>query len=248
MTPRRYWQAVLAAAVVTSTAGNVFHACLTAPIALRTPAAFAAALPPLALLAVTHGLTSSAGAGVRRKVYRWAVAGAVGIAALAFALSYAALRDLAIQLGQPRITAAGWPLLADLTIAVSSLMLLAVRPDAPADTLLHQPDVPVPAAATAPVPAPAAPAADVAAVASADAAGVLHLVQGDAPGDAPAERVMHQARLLVHQGVTRLDVPVVADVLARSAAGASQRSIGRELRVDPRTVANILDAVEEPTG
>jgi hypothetical protein len=85
-------------------------------------------------------------------------------------------------------------------------------------------------------------------VASGDAATMLHLVQGDA-GDAAADAVMHQARLLVHQGVTRLDVGIVADVLARSAAGASQRSIGRALNVDPRTVASILEAAEqEGTG
>ena len=134
MNARRYWAGVLAAAVAVSVAGNVGHALLTAHAALRVPAAVAAALPPLALLAVTEGLARSHGRGVRRRVYRAGVAGGVAIAGLAFALSFAALRDLAIALGQPAAVAAGWPLLADATIAVSSIMVLALRPDTEAAT------------------------------------------------------------------------------------------------------------------
>ena len=74
MSPRRYWAWVLAAAVAVSVAGNVGHALLTATPALRTPAAVAAALPPLALAAVTEGLARSHGRGVRRRVYRAGVA------------------------------------------------------------------------------------------------------------------------------------------------------------------------------
>ncbi|WP_133055195.1 DUF2637 domain-containing protein, partial [Mycolicibacterium fallax] len=134
MSARRYWAWVLAAAVAVSVAGNVGHAILTANPALRTPAAVAAALPPLALLAVTEGLARSHGRGVRRRVYRAGVGGAVVIAALAFVLSFAALRDLAVMLGQPAAVAAGWPLLADATIAVASIMVLALKPDEAATT------------------------------------------------------------------------------------------------------------------
>ncbi|RDH12697.1 DUF2637 domain-containing protein, partial [Tsukamurella pulmonis] len=130
MSPRRYWAATLAAAVAVSVAGNVGHALLTAPEALRIPAAVAAALPPIALLVVSEGLVRTAGHGVRRWAHRAGVAGAVAIAALAFVLSFAALRDLAIALGQPAAVAAGWPLLADAAIAVSSIMLLATKPAA----------------------------------------------------------------------------------------------------------------------
>lgn len=128
MTISRYWGWTLTAAVAVSVAGNVGHALLTATPALRGYAAVAAALPPLALLVVTEGLAHSVGHGVRRWTYRAGMAGAVVIALLAFVLSFAALRDLAIALGQPAVVAAGWPLLADATIAVSSVMLLAVRP------------------------------------------------------------------------------------------------------------------------
>lgn len=127
--PRRFWFVTLISAVAVSVAGNVGHALLSAPEHLRIPAAFAAALPPTALLAVTEGLARSAGHGFRRWTYRAGVAGAVAIAVLAFVLSFAALRDLAITLGQPPAVAAGWPLLADATIAVASVMMLATRPE-----------------------------------------------------------------------------------------------------------------------
>lgn len=125
---RRYWRCLLAGAVAVSVAGNVGHAFLTAAPHLRAAAMVAAALPPVALLGVSEGLARSAGAGARRGVYRAAVAGGVVIAGLAFVLSFAALRDLAVALGQPAVVAWGWPLLADATIAVSSAMLLAIRP------------------------------------------------------------------------------------------------------------------------
>ncbi|PQM53749.1 hypothetical protein C5U48_02785 [Mycolicibacter virginiensis] len=128
MSIRRYWGWTLTAAVTVSVAGNVGHALLTATPALRGYAAIAAALPPLALLTVTEGLARSVGQGVRRWAYWVGMIGAAAIAMLAFVLSFAALRDLAIALGQPAAVAAGWPLLADATIAVSSIMLLAVKP------------------------------------------------------------------------------------------------------------------------
>ncbi|WP_435594681.1 DUF2637 domain-containing protein [Tsukamurella tyrosinosolvens] len=132
LTPRRYWATALTLAVAVSVAGNIGHALLTATSDLRLFAAAAAALPPLALLLVTEGLMRTAGHGRRRWAYAAGVAGAVAIAALAFVLSFTALRELAIALGQPEAVAAGWPLLADATIAVSSVMLLATKePEAP---------------------------------------------------------------------------------------------------------------------
>nr|WP_238407219.1 MULTISPECIES: DUF2637 domain-containing protein [unclassified Mycolicibacterium] len=70
----------------------------------------------------------SAGAGVRTAAYWAGVAGGVGIALIAFVLSFWALRSLAIMLGQPPQVAAGIPLLADLLVAASSVMLLSFRP------------------------------------------------------------------------------------------------------------------------
>lgn len=128
MTARSWWRAVLVAAVTTSICGNIYHALLTAPPGLRVPAAIMSALPPLAVVGITEGLMRSAGAGVRPAAYWAGVAGGVGIALIAFVLSFWALRALAITLGEPPSVAAGLPLLTDLLVAVSSVMLLSFRP------------------------------------------------------------------------------------------------------------------------
>lgn len=128
MNARAWWRAVLVASVTISISGNVYHALLTAPDGLRIPAAIMSALPPLAVFGVTEGLMRSAGAGVRTGAYWAGVAGGVGIAMIAFVLSFWALRSLAIMMGEPPGVAAGIPLLADLLVAVSSVMLLSFRP------------------------------------------------------------------------------------------------------------------------
>lgn len=139
MTARSWWRAVLVAAVTTSICGNIYHALLTAPPGLRVPAAIMSALPPLAVVGITEGLMRSAGAGVRPAAYWAGVAGGVGIALIAFVLSFWALRALAITLGEPASVAAGLPLLTDLLVAVSSVMLLSFRPVSSVATV----DVPV---------------------------------------------------------------------------------------------------------
>ncbi|MFC6130233.1 DUF2637 domain-containing protein [Mycolicibacterium llatzerense] len=128
MNARAWWRAVLVASVTISISGNVYHALLTAPDGLRIPAAIMSALPPLAVFGVTEGLMRSAGAGVRTGAYWAGVAGGVGIALIAFVLSFWALRSLAVMMGEPPGVAAGIPLLADLLVAVSSVMLLSFRP------------------------------------------------------------------------------------------------------------------------
>jgi Protein of unknown function (DUF2637) len=223
MAPRRYWQCVLAASVAVSVAGNVGHAALTAPAALKVPACLAAALPPLALMVVTEGIARSAGAGVRRRVYRAAVTGAVGIAGLAFVLSFAALRDLAVLLGQPAAVAAGWPLLADLTIAVSAAMALALsapthRAGAPLSTDGH------PAAVNGhPV---ATPAAD------AMTSGIT----------VPPSHV-ETATELVRSGRVRADVTAVAAAVAGLAAGDSHRAVAAATGLHRTSVARVAAEV-----
>ena len=271
MSVRAYWGWTLTAAVTVSVAGNVGHALLTATPALRGYAAVAAALPPLALLTVTEGLARSVGRGVRRWAYWVGMIGAAAIAMLAFVLSFAALRDLAIALGQPRAVAAGWPLLADATIAVSSIMLLAVKPvqaDVPAVRQPAEPahhldqqhvpaidwQAPVDMAGTVAAGQPVSQQRSAAAptmTSTDDHPGhhPLHLVPTaagpGAGGAGPTDAVEQQARQLVEQGVTRLPANQVAEVLRCSARGASQRSIGRELSIDRRTVAGIVSAAAE---
>lgn len=256
ITPRRYWASTLAAAVTVSVAGNVGHALLTAPEALRIPAALAAALPPLVLLVVTEGLVRSAGHSARRWTYRAGVTGAVAIAGLAFVLSFAALRDLAIALGQPRAVAAGWPLLADAAIAVSSVMLLATKsqttapatPAAPLAEVVYPdqlawmtedfevvatPDSPAePDHFTEPLDLPQATLA--APATSADTA--------DEPADEPVDPLLGQARGIVARGVTTVPVAAVHEILRLDCEGLSARSIAGTGVASRTTVAKVLAA------
>lgn len=242
---RHIWATILAAAVAVSVAGNVGHAWLTAPSALRIPAAIAAALPPLALLAVTEGLMRSTATADRRWVWRAGVAGAVLIAALAFTLSFAALHDLAVLLGQPAAVAAGWPLLADALIAVASMMLLAHRPaTAPAVTPVATP-APAPAPITEPSPAPAPPATVATALTCGDADAVP-VPAGEDPVpvagvDADAVAV---ATGLVERGVVRADVDAVARAVAGLMAGDSRRSVAVATGLHRDTVGRIAGEIE----
>lgn len=124
-----YWKMLLAVAVAVSVAGNTGHAFL-AENPHRWAAAAWAAVPPLMLFAVTHGLANTVGGvgGHRRWVWRAGVAGAAMIAAGAFWASYVALRDLSAILGCPPSVAVVMPLIVDAATAVSSVMALAVKP------------------------------------------------------------------------------------------------------------------------
>lgn len=275
MSPRRYWAATLAAAVAVSVAGNVGHALLTAPEALQLPAAVAAALPPLALLVVTEGLVRTAGHGVRRWAYRAGVAGAVAIAGLAFLLSFAALQDLAIALGQPATVAAGWPLLADAAIAVSSIMLLATKPAATAATAAtatgHGANATGHAANDVAAP-PTTPAEQVAAPRPADVFGDSTVdfemplswndsapaTSGAAPATPatqaadvatePAAAHMPEAARLVAGRVVRAEPVAVATALATLDAGGSQRAAAAASGLHRSAVAKIVAATSEPAG
>lgn len=199
--------------MIVSTAANVGHALLTAPEQLRGWAALAAALPPIALFGITEGLAITAGGGTRRWAYRLGVAGAICIAMLAFVLSFAAMRDLAVLLGFPAAVAAGWPLLADASIAVASVMLLATKPAAAADA--HPTAVPAADADHVAVPAPTS--ADLhsvtahelvaAGVVRAEPAAVAAAVAGLAAGDS------HRAVALA-TGLHRTSVARVAERVA----------------------------------
>jgi len=60
-----------------------------------------AAVPPLFLLAVVHGIAVSVRAGASGTVYRCAVTATAVIGVGAFVLSFCALRDLLTQMGTP---------------------------------------------------------------------------------------------------------------------------------------------------
>lgn len=252
--PRRYWRWTLAGAVAVSVAGNVGHAWLTAPATLRVPAAVAAALPPIALLVVTEGLARAVGAGLRRAAYRVAVTGAAAIAATAFVLSFVALRDLAVALGQPAAVAAGWPLLADAVIAVSSLMLLAMKPADPdaassdqGDDHLAEPEA-APAEVLAELVAPPTYPTGNAWLTSKNglavtvATGEIDVAESEVP--ARETNLDEAARIIAATGIVAAP-EAVAVVLAELAAGSSRRAAATASDLHRTQVTKIAEHLSE---
>ncbi|WP_307857409.1 DUF2637 domain-containing protein [Mycobacterium sp. SM1] len=107
-------------------AGNVAHALLAvqghAPIA-----ATAAVVPPAVLLGSTHGVALLVRTRTVGATYWCALAMTAMLAVCAFVLSFDALRTLALTwAGFSPATAWLWPLAIDLSIAQSTLALLAL--------------------------------------------------------------------------------------------------------------------------
>lgn len=121
-----YWRTVLCVFIGITVAGNTGHVLLVGaehPI----PAAALAAVPPLALVLITHGLTGRIGRG-GGAVFWIGAAGAVAVAGGAFWISWVTLRDLTAQLLNcgPAV-ASVMPLIIDVTIAVASAMAVAAH-------------------------------------------------------------------------------------------------------------------------
>jgi hypothetical protein len=108
-----------------SLVGNVAHAVL--PYIPRIGIQIgAAAVPPIALLAAVHGIALAVRAGASGRIYRWAVGAVAVIGAGAFAVSFIALRDLMQGIGYSPVTAWVFPAIIDTTVAVSTMMLVAL--------------------------------------------------------------------------------------------------------------------------
>ena len=121
---RFFWWFLIGATTV-SLAGNIAHAVL--PSLPRVVIQIgAAAVPPIALLAAVHGIALAVRAGATGKVYCWAVSAVAVIGVGAFALSFLALRDLMVVIGYSAATAWIFPAIIDTTVAVSTLMLVAL--------------------------------------------------------------------------------------------------------------------------
>lgn len=121
-----YWRTVLCVFIGITVAGNTGHVLLVGaehPI----PAAALAAVPPLALVLITHGLTGRIGRG-GGAVFWIGAAGAFAVAGGAFWISWVTLRDLTAQLLNcgPAV-ASVMPLIIDVTIAVASAMAVAAH-------------------------------------------------------------------------------------------------------------------------
>lgn len=124
---KRFFWTVLSMATLASVSGNVAHALLNAAPGTATVSAAAAAVPPIILLAGIHGLGTLARARRGTGAAYWAaMVMTVLLACGAFALSFDALRALAVTAGIRSDLAWIWPLIIDLSIAQSTLALLAL--------------------------------------------------------------------------------------------------------------------------
>lgn len=126
MTSSRYFWSWLILASAASVVGNVTHAVLSGPPS-PVIAACAAVVPPTVLLGATHGVSVLVRAKLHGLTYMAALTMTVVLAGCAFVLSFGALRDLAVRwAGYPVSVAWLWPLTIDLSVALSTVALLAL--------------------------------------------------------------------------------------------------------------------------
>lgn len=130
-TKRLLWT-ILVFATVASISGNIAQAATHRGVLQAGGPVIAAALPPLALLSLTH-LTGMWSRITTRGIVYWCFLAAVAaITTAAFRLSFEAQRALAVQYGYSRADAALFPLILDGLIAVATLGLVVLaRTDEP---------------------------------------------------------------------------------------------------------------------
>jgi hypothetical protein len=119
-----FWCFLIGATVV-SLVGNVVHAVVPyiPHLAIQIGAA---AVPPVAQLAAVHGIALAVRAGASGRIYCSAVAAVAAIGVGAFAMSFLALRDLMHVIGYSTATAWIFPAIIDTTVAVSTMVLVAL--------------------------------------------------------------------------------------------------------------------------
>ena len=129
---RRLLWTMLVCATAASTAGNIAHAASHQNVLTASGAVITAAIPPLALLSLTHLAGMWSRISTRGIVYWCFLVAVAGIGAAAFRLSFDALRNLAVQYGYAPADAALFPLLLDGLVAVCTLGLVVLsRIEAP---------------------------------------------------------------------------------------------------------------------
>jgi hypothetical protein len=251
-----FWCFLIGATTV-SLIGNIAHAVL--PYIPRIVIQIGtAAIPPLFLLAVVHGIALSVRAGASGTVYRWAVTATAVIGVGAFVMSFRALRDLAIHAGIPPVWAWLFPAIIDTAIGVSTIMLVALgdKPARRAPRASTQTGT-VKRAAQTPVQSAKAEATP-----SAPTSGLAHTVQANrvqtsvsAQPD-PARTVQDSAQTeaqvdadlasdLIASGTTTQRMATVIAVLAASRDGASINSAAKASGINYRTAQRIVEAAEE---
>jgi hypothetical protein len=210
----RFFWCTLFSATAASIAGNVEHALLNTAAGSPVIAAAAAVVPPAVLLGSTHGVALLVRARTAGWAYWCALCMTAMLAGCAFVLSFDALRELAVRWAGYRPSVAWlWPMSIDLSIAVSTLALLALT-GAPKRTAAHD---------NAPVTQNGA-----------------HLHALDAPVCDGGH--LTAADALIGAGVTRIDREKVAQVLAELADGTAPSTVARRLGVGYQTVSRISES------
>ncbi len=195
-TKRLLW-AILVCATAASMSGNIAQAALSQGVLQAGGPVIAAAIPPLALLSLTHLTGMWSRITTRGLVYWCFLIAVAAITLAAFRLSFEAQRALAIQYGYSAADAALFPLILDGLIAVATLGLVVLaRTDESLGAPMHRSDehhgaevsthASLVRTDTSTPPVQAAPAAvnGASLPASAAAVGLPHGVSAGAPGGA----------------------------------------------------------------
>lgn len=247
----RFFWFLLVGATTVSVVGNVAHAVLPYIPAVVIQIG-AAAVPPIALLAAVHGIALAVRAGASGRVYCWAVGAVAVIGVGAFALSFLALRDLTQAIGYSRATAWVFPAIVDTTVAVSTLMLVALG-DKPAR---RSRTMPIPANAEAG--ATQRPAQKSTPSAKAQLAGLARTTAQSQKSASASLRKTPTAQdwvqieatqadadfasELIASGVTTQPVETVFAVLASTRGGASINAAAKASGINYRTAQRIVQA------
>ncbi|AGM12364.1 membrane protein [Mycobacterium phage Skinny] len=121
-----YWRWLIGSSVV-SIVGNVTHALFNSHNNNAWVAACMALVPPVVLALATHGLSLMVRTQIEGMFFRVALGLTAAIAVVALVLSFVALFELAVQQGGMNAWVAWlWPLVVDLSVAFSTIALLAL--------------------------------------------------------------------------------------------------------------------------
>lgn len=237
---RRLLWTILVAATATSMAGNIAHALAHQSATSARGPILAAAIPPLALLSLTHLTGMWSRISVRGITYWCFLAAVACINAAAFRLSFDALRTLAVTYGYGPADAALFPLILDGLVGVCTIGLVVLaritgtgkssddapmdpgnpRVDAPAESVIEQLD---------------APSDD-----------------GPRSGGGDAHQVsvsdadhLDLAQRLIAAGRTTADLDAVHLVLTRTAQGVSSRPLAVEAGLSYSAVQRIVRAAHQ---
>jgi hypothetical protein len=257
---RFFWYFLIGATAV-SLIGNVVHA-IWRLIPFVVIQIGTAAVPPLFLLAVVHGIALSVRAGASGTVYRWAVTATAAIGVGAFVMSFRALRDLLIQTGTPPAWAWVFPAIIDTAVGVCTLMLVALgdKPARRARTVTTSANTQIPTMQRLGQRATQSAQAEVtAAPTTAQAQRVqAERVETTAPlQTGPAQTVQDSAQTeatqvdadlaseLIASGVTTQPLQTVIAVLAARRDGASINAAAKASGINYRTAQRIVEAAAE---